>query len=346
MKMTLLRFCETLACLFLVLVTALSAQQPAVEFSAPAQDHGLVRLRTEIKRLAKNAGGRVGVSALHLESNRRISLNGNEAFPMASTYKIPIAVQLMHRVDVGEIKLDDMVSFRPSDLHPGSGTLSDLLNQPGLALSVRNLMELMLLISDNSATDVVLRLAGGSDAVTQKMKALGIDGIRVDRPTALLIANWVGINQLPPSSEWSPKLFGKLFSGVSPEQRRAAAERFDQDPRDTAGPDAMVTLLQRIYKKDLLQKDSAELLLDIMYRCRTGEGRLKGVLPQETEVAHKTGTIGGSTNDVGIMNLPNGAGHVAIAVFIKSSDRRSDVRERAIADISRAVHDFFLFNPN
>jgi beta-lactamase class A len=63
-------------------------------------------------------------------------------------------------------------------------------------------------------------------------------------------------------------------------------------------------------------------------------------------VAHKTGTIGGTTNDVGIITLPDGAGHVAITVFVKSSEKEVSVRERTIAEVARAVHDFFLFQPN
>jgi beta-lactamase class A len=107
----------------------------------------------------------------------------------------------------------------------------------------------------------------------------------------------------------------------------------------------MAALLQRIYRKDLLKPESAEQLLDIMRRCRTGEARLRGILPEGTVVAHKTGTIGGTTNDVGIITLPDGAGHVAIAVFVKASEKDVPARERAIAEISRAVHDFFLFHP-
>jgi beta-lactamase class A len=68
------------------------------------------------------------------------------------------------------------------------------------------------------------------------------------------------------------------------------------------------------------------------------------MLPRNTEVAHKTGTIGGSANDVGIMALPDG-GHVAIAVFVKSSSKDVAARERSIAEIARAVYDFFLFLP-
>ncbi|HEX6730509.1 MAG TPA: serine hydrolase [Pyrinomonadaceae bacterium] len=106
-----------------------------------------------------------------------------------------------------------------------------------------------------------------------------------------------------------------------------------------------MSLLARIYRKDLLKTESSELLLDIMRRCRTGEARLKGLLPLGTEVAHKTGTIGGTTNDVGIITLPDGAGHVAITVFVKSSEKEVSVRERTIAEVARAVHDFFLFHP-
>jgi beta-lactamase class A len=82
-----------------------------------------------------------------------------------------------------------------------------------------------------------------------------------------------------------------------------------------------------------------------MRRCRTGEARLKGMLPLGTEVAHKTGTIGGTTNDVGIITLPDDGGHVAITVFVKSSEKEASVRERTIAEVARAVHDFFLSLP-
>lgn len=323
---------------------SVSAQTPATNSSRAATDSALPRLEREVARLAKGAGGIVGISAIHLETGRRLSLNGSERFPMASTFKVPIAVQLLTRVDRGEIQLDQMVPIQQSDLHPGSGTLTDLFNKPGVALSVRNLMELMLLISDNSATDVCLRLAGGPGAVTARMRAAGINGIDVSRSTARLIADRIGIGQVP-ESEWSPALFRQLSDAVSAEERKAAAVRFDVDPRDTATPEAMAVLLERIHRKDLLKPDSAELLLDIMRRCRTGEARLKGILPAGTEVAHKTGTIGATTNDVGIVTLPDDAGHVVIVVFVKSSEKEIAVRERTIAEVARAVHDFFLFHP-
>ena len=215
---------------------------------------------------------------------------------MASTYKVPVAVQLLIRVDQGEITLDQMIELKPSDLHPGGGTLATLLNKPGVVLSVRNLLELMLLISDNSATDLLLRLAGGPEAVTARMRALGIRDMEINRPTINLIADSGGY-PLPPEKEWTLELFKKLDEATTPESRKAAARKFEMDSRDTSTPEAMVMLLERIYRREVLKPESGTLLLDIMKRCRTGAARLKGILPLETVVAHKTGSLGGTTND-------------------------------------------------
>lgn len=312
---------------------------------AAQTEASLPRLEQEIERLAKVAGGPVGVTAVHLETGRRVRLNGQERFPMASTFKIPIAVELLARVDAGKERLDRMVTVEAKDLHPGSGTLSDLFNKPGVALSVRNLMELMLLISDNSATDILLREVGGSDAVNARLKTLGVEGVRVDRPTALLIADAVGMKDVPPEREWTPEMWTRLFRELPPGGRAEARKAFDADPRDTATPDGMADLLGRIYRKEMHKPDTAELLLDTMKRCRTGDTRIKGLLPAGTELAHKTGTISASANDVGILTLPANAGHVALALFVKSSERDGAQRDRAIAEISRALHDYFLFEP-
>lgn len=299
------------------------------------------RLEREIERLGKSAGGRLGVAAIHVESGRSVSFNGTERFPMASTYKVPIAVQLLWRVDRGELSLDQMVEIKPGDIRP-NGTVRSLLSKPGLALSVRNLLELMLLVGDNSAADVLLRLAGGPDAVTARMKALGIENLNVSRPIINVLADSVGI-RLPPEAEWTPELLDKLYAATTPESREAARLKWEADPRDTSTPEAMAALLVRIERKDLLKPESAGLLLDGLLRNQDGETRLKGMLPPQTVVAHKMGTVGRTINDVGIITLPDEAGHLAVAVFVKSSDRDEAETERAIAQVTRAIYDYFLF---
>jgi beta-lactamase class A len=313
--------------------------------SAQTRDPGLERLEREIARLAPLAGGRVGVAAVHLESGREVFFNRAEPFPMASTYKVPIAVQLLTRVDRGELRLDSLIALTPADLHPGSGTLTELFDDPGVILSLRNLLELMLLISDNSATDVVLRTAGGPAEVTARMRALGLDGIRVDRPTVRLIADWVGVGEIPPAEANARRQFRDVFQQVPDSERAAAARRFNDDPRDTSTPEAMARLLARIWRKEILRPETSDLLLDIMLRSTTGVDRIKGLLPPETPVSHKTGTIGGTTNDAGIVTLPGDTSHVVTVVFVKASDKETPERERAIAHIARTIHDYFLFNP-
>jgi beta-lactamase class A len=330
------------------IVFAVTAPLPTTAYgqaTTRGDDPGLARLAREIERLADASGGVMGVGALHLESGRAVVLNGGQRFPMASSYKVPIAVQLLTRVDRGEIRLDSMIALRPGDIHPGSGMLSELLDDPGLALSLRNLLELMLLISDNSATDVVLRTAGGGTAVTRRMRELGADDIRVDRPTVALIADFVGVRGLSPDHDVTIGQYRAAARAVTPAGRDSAATAFDRDPRDTATPGAMLSLLATVWRGAALSPGSTALLLDIMTRSTTGAGRIRGVLPTDVDVAHKTGTIGGTTNDVGILTLPDDAGHVAAVLFVKESTRPVEERERAIAHVARAIYDYFVFNP-
>lgn len=312
---------------------------PSVPGQAPRSPEE--RLVSEIGRLARLSGGVVGVSAVHIESQKRLSINGRERFPMASAYKIPIAVQVMTLVDRGELEWGRMVEIRETDLRPGSGVLARLFYKQGLAVSLRNLFEIMMVVSDNTATDALLSIAGGPGAVTQRMKAIGIGDIDVSRSVIEMIAASSGVQRLPPDT--TPARFDRLEREVDPGVKKKMRRQFDTDWRDTATPDAMAALLQGIYRGDFLKPESADMLLDAMQRSQTGEARLKGMLPPGTPVAHKSGTLGGSTNDAGVITLPEDGGHVAIAIFIKASKKEAPDREKAIAEIARAVYDFYLF---
>ena len=310
-----------------------------------ASDPSLSRLEQQIDLLAHTTDAVVGVSALHIESGRYVSVRGAEAFPQASAVKVPIAVQIMALADEGKLPLDKMIALKPADLHPGSGRISELLFHPGVALSIENIMELALVVSDNSAADLMLREAGGPAAVTARMKILGLNGIRVDRSIANMLADWGGIKALPPEAEWTRDMWDKLFDAV-PEAEHMAARRLQtHDPRDTATPADMTKLLARIWKKDLFSPVYATKLLEAMERCQTGKARIKGMLPQGTDVAHKTGSVGGVVDDVGVITLPGKGGHVALSVFTKGSSRPEEVSEKAVAEISRTIYDYFALFP-
>lgn len=319
------------------------AQTKAVPLHAI--DVATQRLESELARIAQLAKGPVGVTALHLESGRRISLNPQQSFPMASTIKVAIAAQLFNKIEKGELSPMTMVNLQPSDLHPGSGTLDVLFAKPGVQLSVQNLLELMMVISDNSATDILLRLVGGTDAVTNRLKALHIQGMSVDRTIIQLLADQEGIT-LPPAEQWTLGFYDRLSRSVAPEARKSAITKFNQDPRDQSTPDAMVNLLTQIYRATALKPANRDTLLAVMQRCRGGVNRLKGYLPPSTVVAHKTGSLDeAATDDVGIITLPDNAGHIAIAVFVGLSPQPLAEREQTIAHLTRTIYDYFLLQP-
>lgn len=347
----------TLVCaMSMAMVPAVAGAQGAyatgtASAKAAAGKAGLEHLQAEITRLAEISHGTVGIGIVHIESGQSLYLNKSERFPMASTFKVPVAVEVLHRVDEGDFGLDSMITIQPGDLHPGSGTLTNLFNHPGVVLSVRNLMELMLRISDNSAADLMLRTAGGADAVNARLKALGVTGVRVDRPTVRLIADYIGIPALP-GDDIKPEDFRALARAVPDSVNQSAANAFEDDPRDTATPEGMAKLLLEVWQGKALSRANTDTLIDIMRRCLTGQARIKGMLPPGTVVAHKTGTLGGGDNitgagtqdDVGIIDLPNGAGHLIVVALVKGEDD-SERGERAIAQISRAAYDYFVTNP-
>src|SRR4051812_45948228 len=117
-----------LVCFLLLITTLVRA----------ANDPSLSMLERQIDLVSHATDGIVGVSATHIETGRSVSVRGAEGFPMASAFKVPVAVQLMSMIDAGALTLDRMVALAPRDLHPGSGKLSELLFHPGVALSVEN----------------------------------------------------------------------------------------------------------------------------------------------------------------------------------------------------------------
>jgi beta-lactamase class A len=317
----------------------------AASMAAAATDPALARLEQQIEFVSHATDAVVGAEAMHIETGRTVAIRGPEGFPMASAVKLPIAVQILSLIDEGKLSMETMVSLIPSDLHPGSGRLTELFFHPGVSLSIANLMELALVISDNTAADILLRQAGGAPAVTARMRSLGLSNIRVDRSIAVLVSDWQGAKNLPPETQWNKELWDKLYDAV-PERDHMRARRAEMlDPKDTASPDDMTKLLLKLWKRELLTPQSTTILLGMMDRCQTGKSRIKGLLPQGTNVAHKTGTLGGVVDDIGFMTLPGDAGHVAISVFTKASNRPEEASEKAIAEIARTVYDYFLLVP-
>lgn len=308
----------------------------------PAQvPPSIERLRAAVAEVVEGSSADMGVAIKHLETGQALAVHGDRRFPMASTVKVPILVELFNQVDSGKTRLDEMISLAPYDLHLGSGQLKDYI-VPGVSLSMENLARLMMRISDNSATDIVLGRVGIA-RVNQRLSALGIDGISVNRSTQDLIMAQMGFQDWDTKGMTYEELMAKLNEyEVAPGELEMAAARFDLDAQDTATPVAMNLLLEKILMGDAASPASSAKMLDIMLECETGLDRIRGLLPSTVPVAHKTGTIGGTVNDVGIVFLPQGRGHILLSV-LSSGAEDGEKAAHAISEIARYVYDYFLF---
>ncbi len=303
-------------------------------------------LPDEIAKVAASAGGTVGVAAVAVETGERFALRGGERFPMMSVYKLPIALALLHEVEAGRLSLEKPVAIQPSDLRLGNSPLADRYPGAGVTQTLAELLEETLVDSDNTASDLLLREAGGAAAVTARMRALGVEGIRVDRAEAWLALDGAGIRGAPPEADWTLPALRRLFDAQPPAERAKALRAFVEDPRDTATPDAMADLLVLLARGKALGSANTARIINLMARTRSGAARIKARLPDGTPVVHRTGLsmsvegYTGAINDVGLVTPADGR-RFAIAVFVKGCRRPVPEAEDAIARIARAAYDFF-----
>jgi len=302
------------------------------------------QLQAELHRIAEATGGRMGVSALGVAGAGRVQLDAGVRYPMASTFKVALAMALLDQVDRHALSLSEPIEVRAGDLSPGSGEINKSMvdeGSPDRASHLGELLESMMVVSDNTATDHLLARLSGPPAVMARLRTLGIGDIDVSRPAGQLVADSWGF-ALPRAGERDRRSLVRLLDRTPQAAREHAAAKFIEDPRDTATPDAMVALLAALVSGKALGPDSTTLLLDTMARCKTGPKRIKGQLPRGLPVAHKTGTLRHvATNDVGILTLPRGGGRVIVAIDLIASPLPLADQERAIASAAVALYRYY-----
>lgn len=266
------------------------------------------RLRDRMEQIAQAAQGRVGVTATVIETGESVTLNGEQQFPMQSVYKFPIAMAVLAQVDQGNLKLDQKIRIEASDIVRDSQVLAE--NSQGREFRLAELLQYMVSKSDSTACDALLRLIGGPQRVVEYLSSLGINHI--------VVANTENEIQ-----------FGQDLT---------------LQYRNYATPDAAVDLLRAFHEGRGLSESSQAALRQWMTETSTGPNRIKGLLPEGTVVAHKTGTsatvdgVTAATNDVGLVTLPKGQ-HLAIAVFVSDSRASAPIREEVIAKVTKAAWD-------
>jgi beta-lactamase class A len=304
----------------LLLLTALFAlgcqtTNPPVSSSGPPNGPHLSaspagdQLATNLKSIIDRAGGNSAATVIHVETGRSASVNGSAKLPLYSVFKLPLAVAVLKDVDEKRLQIDQQVHVTPSDIVPGTPSNTAMWSQP-VDRTVAQLIDVSIALSDNTSTDKLLQLAGGPEAVTSRLRAMGFNDILI---------------------QTNIRNFAATFQN-----------------HNTGSSDDLAKLLVRLQKGELLQPAQQELLIGYMRGATTGMRRIRGNMPAGTIVGDKTGsgetnkTTGtpNSTNDVGLITLPDGS-RLAIAVFINASKLSDVEQEKVIADVARAAFDAF-----
>jgi beta-lactamase class A len=282
---------------------------PMIGLSQNAKD----AFRLKIEQIARSSKGTVGVAIMGLEDRDTLNLNGRNHLPMQSVYKFPLAMAVLNQVDKGQLSLDQKIHLEKRDLLPHTWSpLRDKHPNADVDISIGEVLRYTVSFSDNNGCDILFRLLGGPKKVEEYIHGIGVKEIAIEATEEEMHKAW------------------------------------DVQFTNWCEPLAMVNLLNKLYQGKTLSKTSNDFLFKLMVETSTGPNRIKGLLPKETKVAHKTGSSGtnekgitGALNDAGIVTLPNGK-HFAIVVFVTNTTDSEKVNESIIAQTAKAAWDYFI----
>jgi beta-lactamase class A len=271
-------------------------------------------LQGNIERISRSINARWGIYIKCLETGEEIALNADEQMDTMSVIKIPLMVEAFRQIDAGKFQLSDREVLREEDKRPGTGIIRSL--DDGAQLTIKDLLTMMIIVSDNTATDMIFRKVGGIQPVNELMKSYGLTQTRATAPAK----TWFDALRAAPSSADFHRE-GKHPFGLS-------------SARDTG------KLLEKIKTGQAVDRKSSDLMLQMMrgqvYRTR---------LPKYVtnfNVPHKTGDflpyIG---NDVGIFESEKR--NIIVSVFTAKHFGSGPNLEDAIGRIGEQIANYFSF---
>lgn len=269
------------------------------------------QLRKDLRQIASSISGNVGVAVKHLESNDTVSVNGRSHFPMQSVYKFPLALAILDQVDKGKLSLEQKVHVTKDDYFPTWSPLMKKYPDANVDLPLSEILYFTAAQSDNAGCDILFKKLGGPAVADRYIHSLGVKDIAIINTERELHQGW--------------------------------DVQFD----NWSTPVAMTQLLEIFHEGNILSKQSHDFLWKAMLEVPMGGKRIKGLLPEGTVVAHRTGTgarnnkgIAGAVNNTGIMVLPDGK-QVALTVYVTRASEDDSKLEEVIAKIAKRVYDYY-----
>jgi beta-lactamase class A len=271
---------------------------PAAEPVAPLED--------TLEVLAASHKGKVAIALKHLATGETYFRDAEDVMPTASLIKLPVMAEVYAQAEAGKVKLDDMLTLKKDDQVPGSGILTDHFS-PGASFSLRDGVRLMIVYSDNTATNLVLDKVG-IKCVNERMTGLGLKETRIN---------------------------AKVFKGSTTSVDPARTKQYGLGSTTAR---EMLTLLELLHKGELISAEASKAMLEHMKKC-DDKDKFPRFLPKGVTVAHKTGSVSDARTDAGLLLFKEGP--VALVVLSSQNEDKTWTPDNAgnklCADIARAV---------
>jgi beta-lactamase class A len=267
---------------------------PAPRYLVPQSAMAEIRNPKEIE---EETGGRLGVALVDDKGALLLGFNRDDRFAMCSTFKAPLAAAVLMGADSGKFGLEGQVSFTNADILDYAPVVKK--NKKRGRMSIEELAEAAVEVSDNSAANLLLPMLGGPPGLTAFFRAYNDSVTRLDRTEPTLNENAQG------------------------------------DDRDTTSPAAMATLMSRLLFT-YMKPDSAAKLTAWLNASTTGDHRIKAGLPEGWTSGGKTGSCGTAYNDVALVKSPTGERYI-LAVYLDRPTVDAKKAEAAIAETATAA---------
>lgn len=267
-------------------------------------------LKKELLSIIKESRGTIGIGFKDFSTEKETYFNNDIHFPMQSVYKLPLAMAVLKQVDLGNLALNQKLILTKRDLLPHTWSpLREKYVERDTSVSLEEILTYTISQSDNNGCDILFRLLGGTEKVNSYVHDLGIEEIYI----------------------------------VATEEEMHNSNELQY--QNWAKPSAFIKLLEMLHKSTALSASCNDFLLRIMRETTTGANRIKGLLPEGSIVAHKTGTsdtnssgVTSAVNDVGMVTLPDGR-VFGLVVFVKDTADSIEISEGVIARVSRVFCD-------
>ena len=288
---------------FNALIVAVALWMPA---GLSAAGHDFQAVEQAVAALEGKLPARIGVTVLEVKTGEQWSYQGDERFPLTSTFKTLACAKLLQDAERQRLKLTDSVTVQQSDLVTYSPVIEKQVGQP---VTLNAACAAAMHTSDNTAANIVLHAVGGPEGITRFMRELGDPVTRLDRR--------------------------------EPELNQGLAG----DERDTTTPNAIARSLLSLLFGSALSPSSQQQLQSWMAQNQVTGNLLRSVLPAGWSIADRSGAGGFGARSITAVVWAKNQSPLIISIYIAQTDATMDERNQAIATLGQAIFNRYLPQP-